>query len=47
MNVLAIGMITNQGIDTLDAATEPTHEEVIQAGKVMVPRLPALLARLR
>lgn len=51
MEVLAISTITNICIDTLDAAGEPTHEEVQDAGKIIVPRLSTLLldvlARLR
>ena len=43
LDVLAISTITNQCIDVLDSATEPTHEEVMEAGKVIVPRLTALL----
>ena len=43
MEVLAISTITNICIDELDAATEPTHEEVQAAGQVIVPRLTQLL----
>lgn len=43
MEVLALSTITNMAIDELDAAIEPTHEEVISAGSVIVPRMRALL----
>lgn len=43
MDVLGISTITNLAIDTLDSEREPTHEEVNAAGKVIVPRLSALL----
>lgn len=43
LEVLAISTITNRCIDTLDTDTEPTHEEVMEAGKVIVPRLTTLL----
>lgn len=43
MDVLGISTITNICIDTLDAAHEPSHEEVNEAGKLIVPRLSALL----
>jgi purine-nucleoside phosphorylase len=43
MEVLAISTITNVAIDELDADIEPTHEEVQEAGKVIVPRLTQLL----
>lgn len=43
MDVLAISTITNLTIDALDAAHEPSHEEVQEAGKIIVPRLSDLL----
>lgn len=43
MEVLAVSTITNLCIDVLDAAGEPTHEEVQDAGKIIVPRLTTLL----
>jgi purine-nucleoside phosphorylase len=43
MDVLAISTITNITIDTLDAAQEPSHEEVQEAGRIIVPRLSDLL----
>ncbi|CAN5397517.1 purine-nucleoside phosphorylase [soil metagenome] len=46
LEVLAISTITNRCIDTLDSDTEPTHEEVMEAGKVIVPRLTKLMLGL-
>ncbi len=43
MEVLAISTITNTTIDTIDAAHEPSHEEVQEAGQIIVPRLSELL----
>jgi purine-nucleoside phosphorylase len=43
MEVLAVSTITNVAIDAIDASHEPSHEEVQEAGKVIVPRLTALL----
>jgi purine-nucleoside phosphorylase len=43
IEVLALSTITNVAVDALDAGAEPTHEEVIDAGKLIVPRLSALL----
>ena len=43
MEVLGISTITNQAIDSLDAVDEPTHEEVLEAGKIVVPKLSRLL----
>ncbi|MBW7883665.1 MAG: purine-nucleoside phosphorylase [Caldilineaceae bacterium] len=43
MEVLAISTITNTAIDVLDAENEPSHEEVMDAGKLIVPRLTSLL----
>jgi purine-nucleoside phosphorylase len=43
MDVLAISTITNAAVADLDAGGEPTHEEVIDAGKIIVPKLTALL----
>jgi purine-nucleoside phosphorylase len=43
MEVLALSTITNVAVAELDAAGEPTHEEVIDAGKIIVPKLTALL----
>ena len=46
MDVLGISTITNVCIDVLDSETEPTHEEVNEAGKIIVPKLMKLLLRL-
>jgi len=43
MDVLALSTITNICIDQMDADSEPTHEEVSAAGKIIVPRLTQLL----
>ncbi|MFN3334796.1 MAG: purine-nucleoside phosphorylase [Caldilinea sp.] len=43
MEVLGLSTITNVAIDQLESTGQPTHEEVIEAGKVIVPRLTALL----
>lgn len=43
MQVLAFSTITNICIDQLDAEHEPTHEEVNEAGKIIVPRLTKLV----
>jgi purine-nucleoside phosphorylase len=43
MGVLAISSITNVAIDVLEAEAEPTHEEIREAGQIIVPRLTALL----
>ena len=43
MRVLAFSSITNMGIDQLDNDLEANHEEVLEAGKAIVPRMTALL----
>jgi purine-nucleoside phosphorylase len=43
MEVLGLSTITNMAIGKLDATGQPSHEEVMEAGKVIVPRLTALL----
>jgi purine-nucleoside phosphorylase len=43
MDVLAFSTITNVAIDEIDAEAEPHHEEVVEAGHVIVPRLSNLL----
>ena len=43
MQVLGLSTITNVAIDQVDADSEPSHEEVVEAGKVIVPRLTRLL----
>jgi len=43
MDVLGISTITNVAIAEGDSGTEPNHEEVNEAGKIIVPRLSQLL----
>jgi purine-nucleoside phosphorylase len=43
LEVLAVSTITNVAIAEGDAAEQPTHEEVMEAGRQIVPRLTALL----
>lgn len=43
MEVLALSIITNMTIGELDVEGEPTHEEVMDAGKIVVPKLTRLL----
>ncbi len=43
MEVLGLSTITNVAIDQVDADGEPSHEEVVEAGKIIVPRLTRLL----
>ncbi|MCU0496415.1 MAG: purine-nucleoside phosphorylase [Anaerolineae bacterium] len=43
MRVLAFSSITNVGIDQLDTETETNHEEVLEVGRVIVPRLTMLI----
>ncbi|MCY3935119.1 MAG: purine-nucleoside phosphorylase [Chloroflexi bacterium] len=44
--VLAFSGITNQAIDQIDSERKTNHEEVLQAGLVIVPRLISLLRRI-
>lgn len=43
MEVLAISTITNMGISEMDSESEPTHDEVVEAGRIIVPQLSKLL----
>ena len=43
LRVLGVSGITNATIDDLESLDEATHEEVLDAGKVLVPRLEALV----
>lgn len=43
MRVLGFSTISNEAIDDPDASAETTHEEVLAAGKLVVPRLEKLL----
>lgn len=44
--VLAFSGITNQAIDQIDSERKTNHEEVLEAGLVIVPRLISLLRRI-
>jgi purine-nucleoside phosphorylase len=43
MRVMAFSGITNSGIDQTDTAFDTNHEEVLEAGLVIVPRLTTLI----
>lgn len=43
MRVLAFSGITNRAIDAIDTPMETSHEEVLEASKVLVPKLERLL----
>ncbi|MAS33256.1 MAG: purine-nucleoside phosphorylase [Anaerolineaceae bacterium] len=43
MRVMAYSGITNVAIDSVDTELEASHEEVLDAGKVLVPRLSTIL----
>jgi purine-nucleoside phosphorylase len=43
MQVLGISTITNVAIDVLDSDAQTSHEEVLETGKAVVPRLTSLL----
>lgn len=43
MEVLGLSTITNVAIDQLEATGQPSHQEVVEAGAVIVPRLTALI----
>lgn len=43
MRVMACSGITNEAIDAVDTDFETNHEEVLEAGKVIVPRLTTVL----
>jgi purine-nucleoside phosphorylase len=46
MQVLGISTITNRAVSVLESTQQPSHEEVIEAGAVLVPRLTTLLLQL-
>ena len=46
MRVMACSGITNRAIDAVDTELETDHEEVLQAGAVIVPRLTTILKGL-
>lgn len=43
MRVMACSGVTNVAIDSVDSQFETNHEEVLEAGKVIVPRLTTIL----
>lgn len=43
MRVMACSGITNEAIDAVDTDRETNHEEVLEAGQVIVPRLTTIL----
>lgn len=43
LRVIACSGITNECIDTVDTPLETNHEEVLDAGKMIVPRLTSIL----
>lgn len=43
LRVMAISGITNISIDRIDSDLETNHEEVLEAGKVIVPRMTTIL----
>lgn len=43
LRVMACSGITNRTIDAVDTALETNHEEVLEAGEIIVPRLTAIL----
>lgn len=43
MNVMAVSGITNECIDVVDGEIDTNHEEVLDMGKIIVPRMSAVL----
>lgn len=43
VRVLALSGITNECVDDIHASSEANHEEVLEAGRVIVPRMTAIL----
>lgn len=43
LRVLAFSSITNEAIDRIDDAGETNHEEVLETGKIIVPKLTTIL----
>ncbi len=43
MRVMACSGITNRAIDAVDSEQETNHEEVLEAGEIIVPRLTTIL----
>ena len=46
MRVMACSGITNRAIDAVDTELETNHEEVLEAGEIIVPRLTTILKGL-
>jgi len=46
MRVLGFSAISNMAVDDVDAEAEANHEEVLEAGRLLAPRLMALLRRI-
>ena len=46
MRVLAISTITNVAVDRLDVEEEADHEEVLETGRAVAPRLAALIKEI-
>lgn len=46
MRVLAFSGVTNRAIDAVDTELETNHEEVLEAGEIIVPRLTTILKGL-
>ncbi|MGQ9907444.1 MAG: purine-nucleoside phosphorylase [Candidatus Flexifilum sp.] len=46
MRVLALSGITNQCIDSIDATVVASHEEVLEAGQLLVPRMTTVLRQV-
>jgi purine-nucleoside phosphorylase len=43
MRVMGVSTITNVAVTEIDAEDEPTHEEVLETGQIIAPRLTALI----
>lgn len=43
LRVLAFSAITNASIDSIDSETDANHEEVLEVGKLIVPKLKAII----
>ena len=41
--VLAFSAITNKSIDSLESVTDANHEEVLEVGTLIVPKLKAII----
>jgi purine-nucleoside phosphorylase len=43
MRVLAFSAITNKSIDSIDSEVDANHEEVLEVGTLIVPKLKAII----